>query len=208
MKKKEWLTASVTKKALFCFPCLLFGGETVWAQRGFVDLHHLSEKARKHENCSNHIGNCIKLSLLGRVNIASQLDEGNRIATQRHNEQVKKNRHALTRIVDCIDFCGTHELALRGSDETANSLHKGVFLDMVDRYSLLDSQLADHLSSTNVAKYTSKTSQNELLDCMFSVYKEKLADDISKAPFVAVQADETTDVSCTCQCVIVLRYIK
>ena len=136
--------------------------------------HRESEKVRKHERCSNHIGNCLKLSMLGKVNIASQLDEGHRIATQRHNELVKKNRHALSRIVDCVKFCGTHELALRGSDETATSLHRGVFLDLVDQFSFLDSQLADHLSSTNVAKYTSKTSQNELLDCMFCSLSDHL----------------------------------
>lgn len=69
-------------------------------------------------------------------------------------------------IVDCIKFCGAHELALRGSDESLTSLHRGVYLDLVDQISFLDSQLADHLSSTQVSKYTSKTCQNELLDCM------------------------------------------
>ena len=39
---------------------------------------------------------------------------------------------------------------------------------------------------------------------MLAVYDEKLANAISQAPFVAVQADETTDVAC----VIVLRYIS
>lgn len=109
--------------------------------------------------------------------------------------------------MDCIKFCGGHELALRGSDESPTSLQRGVFLDLVDQFSFLDSQLADHLSNTQVAKYTSKTSQNELLDCMLEIYGQKLAVEISQASFVAVQADETTDVACVNQCVIVLRYI-
>ena len=207
-ERKAWLTASVAKSSLFCFPCLLFGGgDTAWTQQGVVDLKHLSAKIQKHECSTSHIGNCVKLSMLGKVNIASQLDEGHRISIQRHNELVKKNRHALSRIVDCIKFCGAHELGLRGSDESAASLQRGVFLDLVEQFSFLDSQLADHLSNTQVAKYTSKTSQNELLDCMLVIYHEKLAAEISKARFVAVQADETTDVACVSQCVIVLRYI-
>ncbi|KAK0143088.1 Zinc finger MYM-type protein 1 [Merluccius polli] len=145
--------------------------------------------------------------MLGKVNIACQLDDGYRISIQRHNEQVKKKRHSLSQIVDCIRFCGAHELALRGSDESATSLQRGVFLDLVDQFSFLDSQLADHLSNAQVAKYTSKTSQNELLDCMLAVYEQKLAEEVSQAPFVAVQADETTDVSCVSQCVIVLQYL-
>ncbi|KAK7878088.1 hypothetical protein WMY93_031235 [Mugilogobius chulae] len=68
-------------------------------------------------------------------------------------------------------------------------------------------QFADHLASTQVARYTSKTSQNELLECIFEVYEKAIQDEISQAPFVAVQADETTDVACISQCVIVLRYI-
>ena len=86
-----------------------------------------------------------KLSLLGKVNIACQLNEGHRISVQTQNELVKKNRHSLSRIVDCIKFCGRHELALRGSDESPTSLQRGVFLDLVDQFSFLDSQLADHL---------------------------------------------------------------
>ena len=112
-ERKDWLTASVARSALFCFPCVLFGGDTAWTQQGVVDLKHVSCKIKKHECSSSHIGNCVKLSMLGKVNIACQLDDGHRISVQRHNEQVKKNRHSLSRIVDCIRFCGAHELALR-----------------------------------------------------------------------------------------------
>ena len=87
----------------------------------------------------------VRLSMLGKVNIACQLDDGHRISVQRHNEQVKKNRHSLSRIVDCTRFCGAHKLALRGSDESATSLQRVVLLDLVDQFPFLDSQLADHL---------------------------------------------------------------
>lgn len=107
--------------------------------------------------------------MLGKVSITCQLDEGHHTAVQRHNEVVKKNRFALSWIVDCIKFWGAHELALRGSDESSTSLNWGVFQDLVDQFSFLDSQFAD-LLNTQVAKYMSKTSQYELLDCMLSVY--------------------------------------
>jgi hypothetical protein len=41
--KNQWLTAGVAKQSLFCFPCMLFGGEGVWSMSGFKDLKHLSE---------------------------------------------------------------------------------------------------------------------------------------------------------------------
>ena len=39
---------------------------------------------------------------------------------------------------------------------------------------------------------------------MFPVYGQKLADDLPKATFVALQADETTNVACVWQCVLCL----
>ena len=42
---------------------------------------------------------------------------------------------------------------------------------------------------------------------MLEIHGQKLVFEISQAFFVAVQADETTDVACVSQCMIVLRYI-
>ena len=74
--------------------------------------------------------------------------------------------------------------------------------------STVDKQLEDHLSTSSVAKYTSNIIQNEILDCMFEVHQEDLLRDIKEANFVAIQADETTDIICISQFVIILRYIK
>ena len=62
----------------------------------------------------------------------SQLDDGYRNSIKKHNEEVDKNRHVLNRIIDCIKFCGVHELALRGHNEDEHSHNHGVFLDLVD----------------------------------------------------------------------------
>ena len=86
-QRKTWLTGSSSKKALYCFPCLLFGGETVWTTTGFKDLKHLSERLVKHESCASHVDNAIKLGLLGRANVASQLDSAYRRGIEKHNRQ-------------------------------------------------------------------------------------------------------------------------
>ncbi len=49
--------------------------------------------------------------------------------------------------------------------------------------------------------------QNELLDCMFEVYREKIATQVAETSFVAVQVDQTTAMSRISQLVLVLRYI-
>lgn len=40
---------------------------------------------------------------------------------KRHNEQVGKNIYVLSRIIDCVKFCGTFELAFHGDDENDQS---------------------------------------------------------------------------------------
>ncbi|XP_074476999.1 zinc finger MYM-type protein 1-like [Sebastes fasciatus] len=160
-----------------------------------------------------HIDNSVKLAMLGRVNIAMQLDEGyrlavkkrHRLAVKKHNVEVDKNRHILSKIIDCVKFCGAFELALR--DETDSSDNPGVFKGLVDFVASLDSVLEEHLETASVFKGTSKTVQNELLDCMLSVVRDYILEEVKNADFIAIQADETTDISTHCQLVLVLRYI-
>src|SRR4029434_5187931 len=56
--RKTWLTASTSKRALFCFPCLLFGigtnADSVRTTDGFKDLKHLEKRTVKHESCKPH----------------------------------------------------------------------------------------------------------------------------------------------------------
>lgn len=65
-KRKPWLTASERKKSLFCFNCLLFGGDMAWTLNGVRDLKHLSERVKHHEHTSRHIENTLKLDSLSK----------------------------------------------------------------------------------------------------------------------------------------------
>ncbi|GBL64900.1 hypothetical protein AVEN_236885-1, partial [Araneus ventricosus] len=71
----------------------------------------------------------------------------------------------------------------------------------------LDSSLKGHLTSATVFKRMSKEIQNDLLDCMLTVCQNHIKNEISKASFVSVIADETTGVSSICQLVVVFRYV-
>ncbi|CAH2013282.1 unnamed protein product [Acanthoscelides obtectus] len=96
-------------------------------------------------------------------------------------------------------FCGAFELALRGHDEKENSENRGIFKELVNFSAELDNELKVHIKSAKLFKGTSKTTQNELLECMLDVYHEEVKKEIANSPFVAVIADETTDVACEFQ---------
>ena len=138
----------------------------------------------------------------------SAIDAGYRRSIIKHNELVDRNRHALNRIINCIKFCGFHELPLRGHDEMEGYTNRGVFLDLVTYTEDLDGAFRDHLEKYNVVKNTSKSIQNDFLSCMLKVYTEEITREIKNSSCVSVQADETTDISCKSQFVIIVRYVK
>ncbi len=148
---------SQTKKVHFCFPCLLFGGERPWSRMGYKDLKHLSERIAKHESCGSHLDNAVKLGLLGKVNVAAQIDSAYKCSIERHNKQVEENRYVLSRIITCIKLCGKCETALRGHDESADSLNLGIFRCIFEKMCENDSRLQRHDDAQPIFKGTSST---------------------------------------------------
>ena len=71
----------------------------------------------------------------------------------------------------------------------------------------IDSVLEEHLMNATVFKGTSKTVQNKLLGCMLAVLREHILEEVKNTDYLAIQADETRDISTHCQLVLVLRYI-
>lgn len=55
-------------------------------------------------------------------------------------------------------------------------------------------------------KGTSKTIQNELLECILEICHDHITSEIKESSYVAVMADDTTDILEQIQTVIVFRY--
>lgn len=204
--KYPWMCGCDIRNALFCFPCLLFGSNDSWSKNGIKDLGHLNEYANKHLSSKKHMGNVLDLTTLGAVNIGVQLSSAYSESLKLKKEQIGRNRYILSKIIDCIKFCGAFELALRGHDETKDSENSGIFLGLINLLASVDSAIKNHTETSSVAKWTSKTTQNELLKCMLEVCHNKIKEELKETKFVALMADETTDVSEHQQMVLVYRY--
>jgi len=70
----------------------------------------------------------------------------------------------------------------------------------------LDSSLSDHFEKFTVFRRTSKTIENDLLDSILSVYRNKILNAIQQSEFISIIFDETTDISNIFQLVSILRY--
>ncbi|XP_075232954.1 zinc finger MYM-type protein 1-like isoform X2 [Lycorma delicatula] len=206
-QQKSWLCGCEVKNALFCFPCLLFGGDVTWTKDGFRNINKMKEKTEKHEKSKKHVDNVLSLSLLETVSIKEKLSEAYRLSISEHNVKVKKNREILSKVIDCIFYCGNFETPLHVHDEKDDSVNPWVFRGLVNFASKLDSDLKNHLEASEVFKGVSETIQNEILDCLLQIYHEEIRTEIRKASFVAIMADDTTDVSEHTQMVLVLRYV-
>lgn len=82
----------------------------------------------------------------------------------------------------------------------------GVFLGVIELCKDLDVSLRSHFENSKVFKGTSKTIQNDLLDCILLVARNQILLEIENAQFVSIIVDETTDISNMFQLVIVFHY--
>ncbi|VEN61003.1 unnamed protein product [Callosobruchus maculatus] len=64
---------------LFCFACVLFGGDDTWAKKGADDLIHIWEKIKTHEKSKVHMNNVFSLSML--VNNIIIVEQNMRVTT-------------------------------------------------------------------------------------------------------------------------------
>ncbi|XP_069696985.1 zinc finger MYM-type protein 1-like isoform X1 [Periplaneta americana] len=205
-EKWNWMCGCPLDNAVFCFPCILFGGENMWTKTGVKDLKHLLDKSKKHGMTRRHLDNEMSFAVLGKTDIRKQLNDGYRASVRKHNELVDKNRYILSRIIDAVKFCGEFELALRGHDETEGSDNPGILRGLINYTAALDNALKDHLENSSVFKGTSSTIQNELLDAILSICQEHILSEISEVDFLSIQADQTTDNSCKTLLSLVFRY--
>lgn len=112
-------------------------------------------------------------------------------------------------------FCGKQGLALRGhwddkcfSDDYNYCHNPGNFIELVNFRPQTDDVLRAHLeSSSKNARYTSKTIQNELINVIASNIRQNIVDEVRRAKYYSIIADETTDVSNKEKLSISLSYV-
>lgn len=149
--------------------------------------------------------NVISFSLLGQGNIFEQPSEVCRTSALKHNEQVKKNREILSKIIDCIKFYSKFELSLRGN-ESDSSENPELFKGLINFVATFDPSLQNHLDNNWVFKGSTETIENELLQCMLEVYQDHIASEINQTSYVALMVEDTSAVSENTQTVIIFRY--
>lgn len=160
----DWICGCEVSDAFYCFVCLLFSNNSLWCKNGVQNLKHLKEEIKKHSLSADHMKCAMSFATIGTVDIRSQLDNSYRQSVSIFNENLWKNRYIINKIIDCVEFCGAFELALRGHDETESSVNPGIFRGLINFVSELDPIFKEYLDKATIFKGTSKTALH-LIQC-------------------------------------------
>ena len=210
---------SMHAKGIFCLACVLFPtaptnpgarrAETL-LEKPFTDRKAGKESLSLHADLQYHISSEAKLSEFIRVykNPSARVDQ---ILSTEAQQTVARNRKVLLSIVKCIELCARQGIALRGhrDDSTSTDLNQGNFRAVIQFRREVDQCLNSHLQSCpRNAIMISKTVQNELLQHMGDYVVKHLVTKVNNSDFLAVMADEVSDVSNKEQLGIAVRYVK
>ncbi len=187
---RTWLLYSPTKKAAYCFCCLLFISSTSNSRSSFAlaDGFKRWQKAEKlvaHENSPSHRRSFTtwkeaERRIINRKGIDTKIED--QIQTEK-----QRWRDILKRVLSCIKFLASQNLALRGHNESLtneDATNAGNFLSLVKLIAQYDPVLANHLKhateNPGSVSYLSPEIQNEFISILASTVRNQLLSDIRK----------------------------
>ena len=208
-----WLEYSVSKNAVFCYPCRFFSGVQkgddcfiTTGYRNWKNATGMSGRLMKHTQSQRHINASaawgdFKRNQQSQTSIASTL-------RQERRQQIQENRHYMKTIIELLLYCALQEISLRGHREGVNSRNKGNFLELVDIVSNHDSVVKNrlHVGPRN-ALYTSHSIQDELLKILSNKVVHTICEQVKEAGFYSIIADESRDTAKQEQMSFAIRYV-
>ena len=223
LQKNSWLCYSPKWNGGFCLPCLLFSSD---GGGGYGDLYRTpmrnfvraSTLLKRHGEQKSHLESMMKAAHFsathqqGKPTVHRQLQKYS-------DSQVEENMAKLRAIIAAIEYLGKQGLPFRGHggeaafDPAAKEQPKenpGNFLALL--------RLLVHRGDTALAKtfhttpgppvtYQSAEIQNDLIGCFGEVIQAEILQEVRRAKFFSISADEACDISNKEQLPLVLRFV-
>ena len=207
-KRYPWLSYNCETKTACCYPCQKY----LNAHDFTFDNWKKIERLTKHHKSENHQTAMAKwidsrANKKKNTSILSKLQES-------HKQYVKENRDYFKVIIECLMFTAQQNIAQRGHDEQRDSLsnssdvNRGNFLELIHLRckdiawlkDKLESQLQKHV------QWTSPVIQNELLQIIADLIRERITNDVRTSGWYGIILDETSDISRTKQVSLCLSF--
>ncbi|XP_076057610.1 zinc finger MYM-type protein 1-like [Oratosquilla oratoria] len=208
----DWLCASSITEKLYCWPCLLFQPKAnqSWTDGGYNNYKNILSDCKYHSKSVSHLSSYKGLKTFGQYDIVTVISESAKLEKQLHNKAVEENRQYIKHLTNAVLYLCKQELLLRGHDEGSDNLNRGNYRELLQCFAEIDSVFASRLSTKEGTKQFSGVSsaiQNDLIQAIGNVISDEIRSEVDKAPFMSVQADETTDCAMHAQLSIIIRYV-
>ena len=207
-KRYPWLSYNWETKTACCYPCQKY----LNAHDFTFDNWKKIERLTKHHKSENHQTAMAKwidsrANKKKNTSILSKLQES-------HKQYVKENRDYFKVIIECLMFTAQQNIAQRGHDEQRDSLsnssdvNRGNFLELIHLRCKDIAWLKDKLESQlqKHAQWTSPVIQNELLQIIADLIRERITNDVRTSGWYGIILDETSDISRTEQVSLCLSF--
>ena len=213
-EKFTWLRYSPSKDAAYCAVCFVFSTEQSnpeFVNRPFCDWKNAVGQERgalpRHENSEIHRGalqmahDFLKVCHGERKPITQYI-------SQAYQDKVERNKKALLAILDVIVSLAKRGIPLRGNWCKEKAEEDGNFNFFVNWKAKDNNDLAVHLKNApRNARYLSPLVQNQLIECLGNVIREKIVAKVMEAEYFSIMADETCDAGTVEQMAVCVRYI-
>ncbi|KAL5502203.1 hypothetical protein EMCRGX_G008938 [Ephydatia muelleri] len=158
--RRQWISYSVSKGALYCLPCLLFSDATLrgehwranqgnaFTTNGLCNWKKQYSAVLKHESSCAHRNAIVSQALFLQDDTVQQaFARADSVENARKRAIVAKNRTVLERIVKVLMLLGRQGLPIRGHREmmTDSMTNTGNFLETLKLLSTYDPPLQEHL---------------------------------------------------------------
>ena len=98
-------------------------------------------------------------------------------------------------------------MAFRGNNKSATSFNHGNYVELIYVFDERDERISRHLETSAAFSDLSNQILNDIIEAVAEVIRTDIRKNINKASFVAVEVDETTDVTQKAQISIIFRHV-
>ncbi|XP_008113471.1 zinc finger MYM-type protein 1-like [Anolis carolinensis] len=208
---RYWLQYSVSKNAVFCITCKIFGNDTssLAGSQGFSNWRNLSRLLSSHEKSRPHMENRSSWRELSqRLHLNKTIDaEHERLI----NAEIKHWDQILKRLLCATRFLGVQGLPFRGTKDVLFEPNNGNFLKLIEHIAQFDDPMAEHVrritSKETHVHYLSKNVQNEFISFLAGKVQNNILEQLHEATYYSIILDCTPDISNTEQMTLVVRFV-
>lgn len=190
--KFPWLNYNAERDIVLCNVCkavrkrnllMCSKKDAAFLDKGFSNWKKAIEKFESHES-----SDCHKEAVLKFANYKSEINVSAILSTEKAR-QMKESSSCLMKIITSLRYLAMQGIPIRGhTDETSN------LMNLLHLRSEDSNELKRWLNQGSY-KWISHDIQNEIVNLMAHAVLRKVLDDVKKAVYFSIIADETTDIN-------------